>query len=168
MSAPKPLTRQERAYSKQCWDNLTTLIDKEFKGLEDWMANEANPKVIELTRRLTEDLSDNEARWECESQLGVLATQTKSGQRKIDYIEELLGKLQSQVLGAPLAESDKDEDTSEARLYDLRKLNQAFEEAKAAFTRWKTSGKRVKEEFKKITSDKTMVKEEDAKGNKRR
>ena len=95
-----------------------TLIDKEFKGLEGWMANEAHPKVIELTRRLAEDLSDNEARWECESQLGVLATQTKSGQRKIDYIEELLGKLQSQVLGAPLAESDKDEDTSEVRLYD--------------------------------------------------
>ena len=128
------------------------------------MANKAKPKVIELTRRLTEDLSDNEARWECESQLGVIAIQTKSGQRKIDYIEELLGKLQSQVLGAPLAESDKDEDTSEARLYDLHKLDQAFKEVKAAFTRWKASGKRVKEEFKKITSNETTVKEEDAEG----
>ena len=59
-----------------------------------------------------------------------------------------------------MAESDKDKDTSEARLYNLRKLDQAFKEVKAAFARWKTSGKRVKEEFK-ITSDKTAVKEED-------
>ena len=140
-----------------------TLVDKEFKGLEGWMANDANPKTIELTRWLTEGLSDNEARWECESQLEILATLTKTGQHKLDYIEELLGKLQTQVLGAPLAESDKDEDTSKARPYDLRKLDQAFEEAKAAFARWKTSGKRVKEEFKKITSDKTTVKEENAK-----
>ena len=61
-----------------------------------------------------------------------------------------------------MAESNKDKDTSKARLYNLRKLDQAFEEAKAAFARWKTSGKRVKEEFKKITSDETAVKEEDA------
>ena len=93
-----------------------TLVDKEFKGLEGWMANDANPKTIELTRWLTEGLSDNEARWECESQLEILATLTKTGQHKLDYIEELLGKLQTQVLGAPLAESDKDKDTSEARL----------------------------------------------------
>ena len=140
-----------------------TLVDKEFKGLEGWMAINANPKTIELARRLADGLSDNEARWEAESQLEIIATLTKTGQCKLDYIEELLGKLQTQVLGAPLAESDKDEDTSEARLYDLRKLDQAFEEAKAAIPRWKTSGKRVKEEFKKITSDETMVKEENAK-----
>ena len=80
MSAPKQLlTRLERAQSRQKRDNLTTLVDKEFKGLEGWMANDANPKTIELTRPLTEDLSENEARWECESQLEVLATLTKTG-----------------------------------------------------------------------------------------
>ena len=30
------------------------------------------------------------------------------------------------------------------------------------FARWQTSGKRLKEEFKKITSDKTTVKDENA------
>ena len=126
------------------------------------MTNEAHPKVIELTKLLAEDLSDNEARWECESQLGIIATQNKTGQRKIDYIEELLGKLQSQVLGAPLAESDQDEDTSEARLFKLRKLDAVFEEVKAVFARWQTSDKRLKEEFKKITSNKTTIKDENA------
>ena len=117
MSAQKQLlNRLEWAHSRQCWDNLTTLVDKEFKGLEGWMANNANPKTIKLARWLADGLSDNEARWEAESQLEIIATLTKTGQRKLDYIEELLGKLQTQVLGAPLAESDKDEDTSEARL----------------------------------------------------
>ena len=130
-----------------------TLIDKEFKGLEGWMTKEAHPKVIELTKLLAEDLSDNKARWECESQLGIIATQNKTGQRKIDYIEELLGKLQSQVLGAPLAESDQDKDTSEARLFKIHELDAVFEEAKAVFTRWQCSGKKLKEDFKRITLD---------------
>ena len=67
MSAPKPLTRLERAYSKQCWDTLTALIQREFKGLEGWMIKEAHPKVTELNKLLAGDLENNEARWECES-----------------------------------------------------------------------------------------------------
>ena len=145
MSVTEPRTRQEQKFSRQRWDNLTTLIDKEFKGLEGWMTNEAHPKVIKLTKLLTEVLSENEARWECKSQLEVIATQNKTGQIKIDYIEELLGKLQSQVLGAPLAESESEEDTSEVRLFALLKLDATFEEARAVFTRWKVSGKRLKE-----------------------
>ena len=61
-----------------------------------------------------------------------------------------------------MAESDKDEDTSKARLYNLRKLDTVFKEAKAVFTRWQISGKRLKEEFKKITSDETTIKDENA------
>ena len=98
MSVTEPCTRQERQFSRQRWDNLTTLIDKEFKGLEGWMTNEAHPKVIELTKLLAEDLSENEARWECESQLEVIATQNKTGQCKIDYIEELLGNTMTKKL----------------------------------------------------------------------
>ena len=58
-----------------------------------------------------------------------------------------------------MAESDQDKDTSVSRLFKLRELDAVFEEAKAVLTRWQTSGKRLKEEFKKITSDKTMVKD---------
>ena len=93
MSAPKqPLTRLEYAQSRQYWDNLMTLVDKEFKGLEGWMANDAYPKTIEQARQLANGLSDNEARWEAESQLEIIATLTKTGQRKLDYIEEFLGR----------------------------------------------------------------------------
>ena len=62
-----------------------------------------------------------------------------------------------------MAESDQDEDTSKARLFKLRELDVVFEEAKAVFTRWQTSGKRLKGEFKKITSDETTIKDENAK-----
>ena len=133
--APKLLTRLERAHSKQCWNNLTALIEKEFKGLEGWMTKEAHPKVTDLNKLLAGDLKDKEVRWECESQLGIIATQNKTGLKKIAYIEELLGKLQSQVLGAPIEESDQDEDTSEARLFKTRDMDAFFEEAKAVFTR---------------------------------
>ena len=99
------------------------------------MTKEAHPKVTELNKLLAGDLKDNEARWECESQLGIIVTQNKTGQKKIAYIKELLGKLQSQVLGAPLAESDQDEDTSKARLFKICKLDTVFKEAKAVFAR---------------------------------
>ena len=160
--APKLLTRLERAHSKQCWDNLTALIEKEFKGLEGWMTKEAHPKVTDLNKLLAGDLKDKEVRWECESQLGIIATQNKTGLKKIAYIEELLGKLQSQVLGAPIEESDQDEDTSEARLFKTRDMDAVFEEAKAVFTRWHTYGKRLKEDFKRIMSDETAIKDENA------
>ena len=37
-----------------------------------------------------------------------------------------------------------------------------FKEVKAVFARWQTSGKRLKEDFKRITSDGTMIKDENA------
>ena len=61
-----------------------------------------------------------------------------------------------------MAESDQDEDTCEARLFKIRELDAVFEELKAVFTRWQTSGKRLKEDFKRITSDETMIKDENA------
>ena len=61
-----------------------------------------------------------------------------------------------------MAESDKDEDTSKARLFKMPKLDTVFEEAKAVFTRWQSSGKRLKEDFRRITSDETMIKDENA------
>ena len=80
--APKPLTRLEQKRSKQCWDNLTALIEKEFKGLEGWMTKEAHPKVTDLNKLLVGDLKDNDARWECETQLGMIATLNKIGLKK--------------------------------------------------------------------------------------
>ena len=56
-----------------------------------------------------------------------------------------------------IAETDQDEDTSEARLFKTRDMDTVFEEVKAVFTRWQTSGKRLKEDFKRITLDKTMI-----------
>ena len=85
--APKPLTRQEREHSRQWWDNLRALIEKEFKGLEGWMTKEAHPKVTELNKLLAGDLKDNDARWECETQLGIIATLNKTGLKKIAFID---------------------------------------------------------------------------------
>ena len=85
------------------------------------MTKEAHPKVTELNKLLAGDLKEHEARWECEAQQGIITTLNKTGLKKIAFIDELLGKLQSQVLGAPIAETDKDEDTSEARLFSLRR-----------------------------------------------
>ena len=59
-------------------------------------------------------------RWECETQLHIISTLVKTGTGKIAFIESLIGKLNEQVLGAPIAESDTDEDTSKARLFRAR------------------------------------------------
>ena len=136
MSVTQPRTREERARNKKRWDELLTLIDKEFKGLEGWMSSDAHPKVIELTKALTGDLRDNGLRWECETQLEVISTLKETGQRNLDYLKDLLGQLQLQVLGALLAKTETEEDTSEARLFALRKLDKTFEQAREVFARY--------------------------------
>merc|ERR1711867_286657 len=120
------------------------------------------PKVTELNKLLAGDLKDIDARWECETMISIIVTLNKTGLGKIAFIDELLGKLQSQVLGAPIAETDQDEDTSKARLFKTHNMDAVFEEVKAVFARWQCSGKKLKEEFKRITSVETMVKDENA------
>ena len=75
---------------------------------------------------------------------------------KIAFIESLLGKLNDQVLGAPIAETDADEDTSEARLFKAREMESTFEDAKEAFARWQGTGSKLKENFNELTSVKTV------------
>ena len=104
MSNPtqRPLTRQERERSKKEWENLISIIEKEFKGLEGWMTKDANPKVTELHKLLQGDLKDVDARWDFETMIHIIVTLNKTGLGKIAFIETLLGKLNDQVLGAPL------------------------------------------------------------------
>ena len=84
----------------------------------------------------------------------------KTGKGKIAFIESLIGKLNDQVLGAPIAESDADTDTSEARLFKAREIESTFEDSKEAFDRWVSWGSKLKENFNNITSVK-KVKDED-------
>ena len=119
MSNPtqRPLTRNKKEHSKKEWESLISIIEKEFKGLEGWMTKDANPKVTELHKNLQGNLKDVDARWECKTQIRIIVTLNKTGLGKIAFIESLLGKLNDQVLGASIADTDADEDTSEARFF---------------------------------------------------
>ena len=70
--------------------------------------------------------------------------------------------METEVLGAPIADSNRDEDTSEHRQFALRNLDGTFDEAKQPFARWKILGKRLKEVSSKATSDEIEVKDENA------
>ena len=109
------------------------------------MTKDTNPKVTELHKLLSGDLKDVDVRWECETMISIIVTLNKTGLGKIAFFEELLGKLQSQVLGAPIVETDQDEDTSEARPFKTRDMDANFEEAKEVFARWQCSGRKLKE-----------------------
>ena len=67
--------------------------------------------------------------------------------------------MNDQVLGAPIAETDADEDTSEARLFKARDMEATFEDAKEAFARWQSSGSKLKENFKELMSVETVNEE---------
>ena len=112
----RPLTRTDKEKSKKEWESLISVIQKEFHGLKGWLTKDANPKVTNLQKLITGDLKDMDKRWESETSFCIISTLLKTGQGKIAFIESLLGKLNEQVLRAPIAESDADDDTSEARL----------------------------------------------------
>ena len=108
----KPVTREEKENSKREFDELNLLINNELKGLEGWLLKTATPKLTNLQKLLTGDLKDPDKRWECEAEIRIERTLTKHGQTKIDYIELLVGKLNEQVLRAPIKIKDTDDDTS--------------------------------------------------------
>ena len=118
------------------------------------------PKSQNYTKNLQGNLKDVDARWECDTQIRIIVTLNKKGLGKIAFIESLLGKLNDQVLGAPIAETDADEDTSEARLFKAREMESTFEDSKEAFARWQGWGSKLKENFNELTSVE-KVKDED-------
>ena len=138
------------------------MVTKEFASLEAWVKTNAHKHLDKLTKILKTDLSDNDIRWEYEAQIDIIATLKETWQKKLDYIKSVLTTLETEVLRAPLTETELEEDTSEHRLFALQKLDKIFEEAKQAFARLKVPGKRLREVFKKATSDETQVKDENA------
>ena len=132
----KPVTREEKENSKKEFDELIFLINQELKSLEGWILKTATPKLTNLQKLLTGDLKNADKRWECEAEIRVVKTYTKQGQTKIDYMETLVGKLNEQVLRAPIKVKDSDNDTSESRLYQTREIESRFEESREAFDRW--------------------------------
>ena len=151
----RPVTRADKENSKKEFDNLMLLIQQEFRGLEGWLTKDANPKLTNLAKLITGDLKGVDKRWECETEIRVVTTFAKTGQSKVDFVESLIGKLNEQVLRAPIAESDVDDDTSEARLYKARKAESNYENKQEAWDRWVSWCMRTQETFKKLTDVKT-------------
>ena len=89
----RPVTRDEKENSKKEFDDLIFLINQELRGLEGWLLKTANPKLTNLAKLLTGDLGNADKRWECEAEIRIVKTYTKTGQTKIDYVESLVGKL---------------------------------------------------------------------------
>ena len=160
----RPVTRADKENSKREFESLMSLIQQEFRGLEGWLTKDANPKLTNLAKLITGDLKDVDKRWECETSFRIISTLVKTGQSKIDFVESLIGKLNEQVLRAPIAKSDADDNTSGARLYKAREIESNFEDSKEAFDRWVSWGLKLKENFNNITSVK-KVKDEEAEGS---
>ena len=91
------------------------MVTKEFHSIEGWVKTNAQKHIDELTKILRTDLSDTEVRWECEAQIDIISNLKEAWQKKLDYIKTVLSIMETEVLGAPIADSKKDEDASEHR-----------------------------------------------------
>ena len=72
----------------------------------------------------------------------------------------LVGKLNEQVLRAPIKIKDMDDDTSKSQLYIMREVETKFEESKEAFNRWITSVMKIQANFKELTEGKRFKHED--------
>ena len=152
----RPVTRADKENSKKEFDDLILLIQQEFWGLEGWLLKNTNPKLTNIAKLLTGDLKDADKRWDCEAEIRIVKTYTKTGQTKINYVESLIGRLNEQVLRAPIAETDADEDTSEARQYKAREIESKFEDNREAFDRWVSWGLKIQANFNELTAVKRL------------
>ena len=119
------------------------------------MLKTAQPKLINLQTLLRADLSNPDAKWECEAEIRVGKTLTKQGQSKIDYIDKLAKNLNDQVLRAPIKVKDTDEDTSESRMYQARTIDEKIEELRSQLMsekkRTSSVSDNIKVDFKKVS-----------------
>ena len=99
----RPITRADKENSKKEFEDLIHLIQQEFRGIEGWLLKTATPKLTSLTKLLTGDLKDGDKRWDCEAEIRIVKTYVKTRQTKINYVESLIGRLNEQVLRAPIA-----------------------------------------------------------------
>ena len=156
----RPVTRDEKENSKKEFDDLIFLINQELRGLEGWLLKTANPKLTNLAKLLTGDLESADKCWDCEAEIRIVKTYTKTGQTKINYVESLVGRLNEQVLRAPLKVTDADDDTSESRLYKAREIESKFEDNREAFDRWVSWCLKIQANFNELT-DVKKPKDED-------
>ena len=156
----KPVTREEKENSKREFDELNHLIKNELKGLEGWLLKTAQPKLTNLQKLLTGDLTDQDNRWGCEAEIRIAKILTKYEQTKIDYTESLVSKINEQVLRVPIKVKDTDNDTSKSQLYIAREIETKFEESKEAFDRWITSVMKIQANFKELTEGKRFKRED--------
>ena len=156
----KPVTREEKENSKKEFDELIFLINQELKGLEGWLLKTATPKLTNLSKLLTGDLGNADKCWECEAEIRIVKTYTKQGQTKIDYVESLVGKLNEQVLRAPIKVKESDEDTSKSRLYKAREIKSKFEDGREAFDRWTSICMKIQANFRELTEAKRAKRED--------
>ena len=80
----RPVTRAEKENSKKEFDDLIFLIQQELRRLEGWLLKTANPKLTNLSKLLIGDLGNADKRCECEAEIRIVKTYTKTGQTKID------------------------------------------------------------------------------------
>ena len=88
------------------------MVTKEFNNLEGWVKDKAQKHIDELTKVLRENLSETEVRWACKEQIEIISSLKEAWQKKLDYIKTVLNTMETEVLGAPIADSKKDEDKS--------------------------------------------------------
>ena len=153
--ATRPITREEKENSKKEFEDLMYLIHQELRGLEGWLLNTANKKLTEVSKLLTGDLKDANKRWQCEAEIRIVKSYTKSSQTKLNYVESLVGRLNEQVIRAPHKVSDADEDTSESRLYKARDIESKYEDSREAFDHWVSWCMQTQETFNNLTNVKT-------------
>ena len=87
------------------------MVQKEFHSLESWVKNNAQKHIDKLAKNLSGDLSETELRWECEAQIDIVSSLREAWQKKLDYIKTVLGTMETEVLGAPIADSEEAKDT---------------------------------------------------------
>ena len=108
---------------------------QEFKTLEAWVLEVPQKHQEDLTKHLRVDLSETEAKWAAQEKIEVLATLQESWEKKLLYIANLLGKLEEEVVNAPAATAQDEEDTCETRQFNLRAQDKVYDKTQQVFVR---------------------------------
>ena len=80
----------------------------------------------------------------------MLSTLQKSWEKKLLYLSNLLGRLEEEVVNAPIATAQDEEDTCETRQFKLQAQDKVYDKAQQVFVRWKITFQRSRQVFKDL------------------
>ena len=129
------------------WERLKKLIEESFINIEAWVKDKAFPETQQLAVYLGGNLTSHDHLWNTMEQVDLVASNCQVYSKRISNIENLIYKMEDEVISAPAALLPEDKNSYTAQQFQVRVQQGKLEIANQAFYQLEACFKRLKSQY---------------------